>query len=67
MKDFYERYAELAQKKKYSMGLDVERENIDIESQFLNSQPEEKPLIGMLLMTGKGIDEEVDDLSFVGM
>lgn len=67
MKGFYQRYAELAQKKRYSVGLDVERESIDGESQFLNSMPEEEPLIGMIPMTGKGIDAEVDDLYFVGM
>lgn len=67
MKGFYERYAELAQEKRYRVGFDMERGSIDKGSQFLNSLPEEAPLIGMIPMTGKGIDAEIDDLFFVGM
>lgn len=67
MKGFYESYAELAQKKRYSVGFGMERESMGGESQFLNSLPEELPLIGMIPMTGKGIDAEVDDLFCVGM
>lgn len=64
MKGFYQRCAELAQKRRYSVGIVVGRESIDGESQFLNSMLAEEPLIGMIPMTGKGIDAEIDDLYF---
>lgn len=67
MKGFYQRCAELAQKRRYSVGIAVGSGSIDGESQFLNSMPGENPLIGMIPMTGKGIDAEVNDLYFVSM
>lgn len=33
-------------------------------SQFLDSRPQQPLLIGFVSMTGKGIEEEIDDLSF---
>lgn len=64
---FYESYTELARKKRYTVGFETERESMDGESQFLNSLPEEAPLIGMIPMTGEGIDADIDDLFCVSM
>ena len=64
MKRFYESYSEMIQKKGYIMGLSSDRNNTDGESQFLNSRPTECHLIGVIPMTGEGIEAEVDDFSF---
>lgn len=56
----------MAQKESYSIGLTVERSMLGEESQFLDSRPEEGPMIGFIPFTGKGIEADVDDLAFAG-
>lgn len=66
MKRFYESFCEMAQKRSYGVGLAVESGMLGDESQFLDSRPEEGPLIGFIPLTGKGIEADVDDLAFAG-
>lgn len=62
MKKLYESLCRLAEEKSYNIGFDSERHIIQGDSQFLSSRPEFGPLIGIVPMTGKGIDADVDDL-----
>lgn len=65
MQGIYSSFYEKAQISQYNFGLISEGNNLRNESQFLNSRPEAGPLIGIIPMTGEGIDAEVDDLAFV--
>ncbi|GEM_PF-3645134 len=49
----------------YKDNLVSEENLLNDESEFLNSRPGSGPLIGIVPMTGKGIEAEVDDLDFV--
>ncbi len=66
MKGIYTSIYEEAKKNQYSIGLSLTENKLCEESQFLNSKPEVGLLIGVNPMVGKGIDAEVDDLSFIG-
>lgn len=63
MKKIYESLYEIYQARKF-LGLS-QYDFPEEESQFLNFKPKQEPLIGIIPMTGKGIDDEVDDLSFL--
>lgn len=64
MKQYYERLAEIMASKRYHYPLYGDLYNDDV-SQFLDSRPQLPPLIGIIPMTGEGIDAEVDDLAFI--
>jgi len=60
MANFYERFSKYIEENNIVLGLPKREET----SQFLNSEPEELPIIGIIPMTGEGIDFFVDDLDF---
>ena len=64
VKKFYERFNELVEKEGYIVTLSSERTDSPGESQWLNCRPEELAVVGIVPMTGEGIDADVDDVSF---
>lgn len=64
VKKFYERFNELVEKEGYIVTLSSERTDAPGESQWLNCRPEEMAVVGIVPMTGEGIDADVDDISF---
>lgn len=60
MKKFYETICEMWKNGEYYPNISNKCE----DSQFLNSKPQQPPLIGIIPMTGEGIDAQVDDLAF---
>lgn len=56
---FYERLSKMLEEENY-----VYVEKNECESQFLNSKPEQLPIVGIIPMTGEGVDATINDLGF---
>ena len=61
MKKFYRRFNELVKERGYIVSLPSDK---TVESQFLNCKPDELAIVGIVPMTGEGVDADVDDISF---
>ena len=62
MERLYGTFCKLKGKKLYNMGLVPKRDFIQKDSQFLNSKPQSGPSRGIIPMTGKGIEADVNDV-----